>query len=212
MRIALLGATGNIGRRVLAEALERHHEVTAVARDPSAFASEDPRLIPVAVNATDAAQLEAVLDGQDAVVNAVGPSKGEPVSVVVDVSRALAGAAMRMRVRRVLIVGGAGSLTVEPGLELVATRDFPQQLRPIALAHREALEIWRRVKELDWTYVSPPLSIVAGARTGQYRTGHNDLLVDENGDSRISTEDLAFAIVDELEHHAHVRERVTFAY
>src|SRR6185503_18363318 len=100
--------------------------------------------------------LELAIRRHDAVVSAVGPSRAEAPSIVIDAARSLAGAAMRAEVRRVVVVGGAGSLSVAPGLELMGRPDFPADWREIAMAHREALEIWRRVKDLNWTYVSPP--------------------------------------------------------
>jgi putative NADH-flavin reductase len=210
MKVAVLGATGNIGRRLVSEALERGHQVTALARRTEAL----PEL-GVGVRRADvrqAQELEAAIQGQDALVSAVGPARGEPAGIVVDAARAVAAACMRAEVPRVLIIGGAGSLNVKPGLELLLSEGFPASFREIALAHREALEIWRKVKELDWTVISPPPLIHPGTRSGRYRTGHNDVLFDAEGQSRISMEDFALAAIDELERHAHLHERITFAY
>jgi hypothetical protein len=170
------------------------------------------RVTRAGADATSPEQLELVITGHDAVISAIGPSRGSPPSVVLEGSRSLAAAAMRANVRRVLIVGGAGSLTVKPGLELLATPDFPESWKGIALAHREALELWRRVKELDWTYVSPAAVMEPGTRTGHYRVGHDTLLVDAKGESRISAEDFAAALMDSLENSDHVRERISVAY
>jgi uncharacterized protein len=211
MNIAILGATGAIGQRLVHEGLERGHCITAIARDTT-------RLTPrsgLTLRHCDfklAEQLEAAIRGHDALISAVGPAAGEPASIVTDATRAVAAACMRTGVRRVIVVGGAGSLSVTPGLELLHTESFPPAWREIALAHREALEMWRKVKELDWTVVSPAASIEPGARTGQYRTGHNDLLLDAQGQSRISMEDFALALIEEVEHGAHIGERITFAY
>lgn len=211
MKVAVLGGTGNIGRRLVSEALERGHRVTVLARRTERPLSE----LGVGVQRADLHQpqeLEAGIQGQDALISAVGPGPGEPASIVVDAARAVAAACMRAEVPRVLIVGGAGSLNVKPGLELLLSEGFPPSSREIALAHREALEIWRKVKELDWTVISPPALIYPGARSGRYRTGHNDVLFDAEGQSRISLEDFALAVVDELERHAHGHERITFGY
>ena len=108
-------------------------------------------------------------------------------------------------------MGGAGSLRVKPGLELLDTAEFPAGWRSVALAHREALGVYRTVQDLDWTYVSPPAVIAKGARSGRYRVGGDDLLTDEHGQSRISVEDYAVAVVDELERGAHKRTRITVA-
>jgi putative NADH-flavin reductase len=212
MKIAILGATGAIGQRIVAEGLARGHRITAVARQQAALLSSAPGLVFQAANFRAPAELEAALVGHDAVVSAVGPSAGEPAATVVEASRALAAACMRVSVSRVIVVGGAGTLSVEPGLELLRAESFPPDWRDIALAHREALQLWRKVKELDWTVVTPPAAIAPGARTGHYRTGHDDLLLDAQGRSQISIEDFAVAILDELEHGAHLHERITFAY
>ncbi|MFZ5889495.1 MAG: NAD(P)-dependent oxidoreductase [Myxococcota bacterium] len=211
MRIAIVGATGMIGQRILREVVARGHEVTALARNPSRL---EPRheLRAASVDATDAEALEAAVRDHDAVVSAVGPGHDGSPGLVVEVTRALAASCTRAGVRRVLVVNGAGSLAVKPGVELLATPEFREDWRPIALAHREALEIWRRVKELDWTVISPAAEIAPGPRTGHYRKGHNDLLTDANGRSHISAEDFAVAVADELQNNAHIRERITFAY
>lgn len=212
MQIALLGATGNIGQQVATEALGRGHKVTAVTRHPSQVRDDDGRLTKTRADATAAAQLEQVIASHDAVICAVGPSEDETPEMIVESARALAAAAMRAGVKRLVIVGGAGSLSVRPGVELLATPDFPAELRDVALAHREALEIWRRVKDLDWTYVSPAAEVASGKRTGLYRVGHNELLTDSRSKSRISVEDLAIALVDQAETNGHVHERINVAY
>lgn len=209
MKIAVIGATGMIGQRFLSEASARGHALTAIARRPGAVNNAART---VALDATDAAALERAIEGHDAVVSAVGPNGDSSVSVIVDVTRALAAACTRADVRRVIVVNGAGSLAVKPGVELLSTPEFRSDWRPVALAHREALEIWRRVKELDWTVMSPAALIEPGERRGRYRIGHNDLLVDENGKSHISAEDFAASIVEELETRAHLHERITVAY
>jgi uncharacterized protein len=210
VNVAVLGGTGNIGRRLVSEAVERGHRVTALARRTEGLVPEG-----VSVRRADlrqAQELEAAIRGEDALISAVGPAPGEPAAIVVDAARAVAAACMRAKVRRVLLIGGAGSLNVKPGLELLLSEGFPASWREIALAHREALEIWRKVKELDWTVISPPALIYPGTRSGRYRTGHNDVLFDSEGQSRISMEDFALATVDELERHAHIHERITFGY
>jgi putative NADH-flavin reductase len=212
MKLAVVGATGTIGQRIVREAHHRGHAITAIARDPARLPDSLERVTRAGADATSPEQLELVITGHDAVISAIGPSRGSPPSVVLEGSRSLAAAAMRANVRRVLIVGGAGSLTVKPGLELLATPDFPESWKGIALAHREALELWRRVKELDWTYVSPAAVMEPGTRTGHYRVGHDTLLVDAKGESRISAEDFAAALMDSLENSDHVRERISVAY
>ena len=210
MKIAILGATGMVGERLVREAISRNHTITAVARRAPAPNTPNPRVTMAAADATHAEELERTVTGHDAIISAVGPRDQHP-SMLVEATRAIAAAAMKTGVRRVLIVGGGGSLYVRPGIELLATPEFPAAWKEGALAQREALEIWRRVKELDWTYVSPPMFLEPGTRTGKYRTGHDDLLVDARGESRISTEDFAVALLDELENRSHVGERITVA-
>nr|PZN22159.1 MAG: 3-beta hydroxysteroid dehydrogenase [Pseudomonadota bacterium] len=185
--------------------------MTGIARHPSRIDTA-VRLRPVQADATKADELARAIEGHDAVISAIGPAPGEPASVVLDGTLGIAAACMRANVRRVLVVGGAGSLAVEPGIELLATPEFPAEWKPIALAHREALELWRKVKELDWTYVSPAALIEPGERTGRYRVGHDALLVDARGQSRISAEDYAVGLLDVLEQGSHVHERITLAY
>lgn len=212
MQIALLGATGKIGQQIATEALGRGHTITAVARRSEANPGTDGRVTATRADATKAAQLERVISSHDAVISAVGPSDDESADMIVESTRALAAAAMRAGVKRLVIVGGAGSLSVTPGVELLAMPEFPAEFREVALAHREALEIWRRVKDLDWTYVSPAVVTESGTRTGSYRLGHNELLTDAEYQSRISVEDLAVALVDQVETNAHVHERINVAY
>jgi putative NADH-flavin reductase len=210
MKLAVLGATGQIGRAVVGEALWRGHDVTALSRNADAVPESGGRLTIGRVDASRPEDLERAISDHEAVVSAVGP-RGEPPALILQVTRALAAAAMRALVRRVVVLGGAGTLAVRPGEELLATPDFPPELRPIALAHHEALAIWRRVKELDWTVITPPAELVPGKRSGKYRTGHDDLLSDAAGRSSISIADLAVAVLDAVEQGNHFRERITVA-
>ena len=212
MQIALLGATGNVGQHITAEAVRRGHGVTAVARHADSARNQDERVTLKCADSTAPFEVEDAISDHDAVICAVGPAIDETPTMIVKTARSLAAAAMRAHVRRLVIVGDAGSLTVTPGVELLATRGYPEELREVALAHREALEVWRRVKDLDWTYVSPPAVLYPGARTGEYRVGHNEMLTDDHQQSRISVEDLAVAVVDQVETNSHVRERINVAY
>ena len=114
--------------------------------------------------------------------------------------------------RRLLVVGGAGSLEVSPGLTLVNTPDFPVEYKPETLAGVEFLNVLRGEKELDWTFLSPPYFFAPGERTGKFRLDKDKLLVAADGQSRISTEDFAIALVDELEQPKHSRQRFTVGY
>jgi hypothetical protein len=216
MRIVLFGAGGNVARRIAREALGRGHQVIGAVRDPAKFLLYDDRLTVVKGDATDAASVARVAAGADAIVNALSAhpgGDGRPASSLSDAARALVAGASQAGVRRLVIVGGAGSLEVLPGRQLVESPDFPAGYKPEALAQRDALEVYRsEAGDLDWTYISPAAEIHPGTRTGTYRTGSNQLLVDATGHSGITYEDYAAALVDELEAPTHLRRRMTVAY
>lgn len=209
MKIAILGASGSLGQRIAAEAQRRGHEVTGISRNPPA---QSDGMQVARADIRDSGSVEQAIRGHDAVVSAIGPDDGEGANIVVDAARSISAACMHTGVRRVVAVGGAGSLEVEPGLELMNTPGFPANWREIARAHHDALEIWRKVKEIDWTVVSPAAAVEPGERTGRFRVGHNELLVDGKGQSRISMEDFAISVIDEIEHGSHRHERITVAY
>lgn len=201
MKILLFGATGMIGQRIAAELADRGHEVTGVSRSGG----------PVKGDLHDAATLAK---GHDAVVSAISPPRDgtEPEGPFLDAYRALIEGVRAAGVRRVIAVGGAGSLKVAPDLDLVDTPEFPDIYKGEALAQRSVLGLFRPVEDLDWTYISPAAEIAPGDRTGIYRIGHEDLLVDSEGRSFISAEDYAVAVADELEKATHPRQRITVAY
>jgi putative NADH-flavin reductase len=151
------------------------------------------------------------MQGNDVVISAIGPRPGEDVQIVPKAARALIAGVKAAGIPRLLIVGGAGSLEVEPGVQLVDTPQFPAAWRGIANAHRDALEIYRQ-SDIDWTYFSPAIFIEPGQRTGHYRTGGDEVLMDVKGQSRISAEDYAMAIIDEVENPKLGGRRVTIAY
>jgi putative NADH-flavin reductase len=216
MNIALYGATGAIGQRVLHEALQRGHRVTAVARNVSKLTEQNPQLTTVAGNVRDAQNIAALVGGHDAVISAVGPpmgGAGEEDTLFVEAAHALIAGLKQAGVKRLLVVGGAGSLEVAPGVRIVDTPDFPAAWKSSALGQADALEVYRTEgRDLDWTYFSPAAMITPGERTGKYRLGGEQLVVDEAGQSRISMEDYAVALLDEVENPQHVRRRFTVAY
>jgi putative NADH-flavin reductase len=165
----------------------------------------------MAGDALDPASVASVVKDSDAVISAIGPSRGVGPQVVVEAARSLIEGSSRAGVRRLVVVGGAGNLEVAPGVQLVDTPNFPGEWRPIALAHWDALAVYRTA-DLDWTYVSPPALIESGQRTGKYRTGPDRPLTDEKGESHISIEDYAVALLDEVEEPRFVRQRMTVAY
>jgi uncharacterized protein len=211
MRLIVFGASGRLGSRIVKEALERGHQVTAVVRDPGRLQNSHEHLRVVIGDVCDVDRIAAVAIGHDAVINAVGPTGSSSPLLVVDAARALIDGLTRAGVRRLVVGGGAGSLEVAPGVQLVDAPSFPKAWRDIALAHRDALDVYRTA-DLDWTYMSPAAFLEPGERTGKYRTGTDQLLTDEKGESRISMEDLAIAFLDEVEKPRFVRRRMTVAY
>ncbi len=211
MKLALFGISGRIGRRIAREALSRGHEITAIIRDPARVPFSHERLTAVTGDVCDPVSVAAAVTGHDAVISAIGPSAGASPQVVVQAAHSLINGLKRAGVRRLIVGGGAGSLEAAPGIQLVDTPDFPQEWRAIALAHRDALAVFRTA-DLDWTYVSPAAFIQPGERTGKYRIGTDRLLTDKKGESRISMEDFAVAFLDELEQPRFLRRRMTVAY
>ena len=212
MKVALIGATGNAGSRILAELLSRGHEVTGIARHLETLSSQ-ARLTKQQGDVNNEHGLAELLSGHDAVISALAPPLGEGQGFVA-ANRNLIAALKRAGVRRLVVVGGAGSLEVAPGVQVIdspAFRALPEERKPGALAHREALGLLRE-SDLDWTYLSPPFLLVPGERTGKFRLGRDQLLLGDNGESKISFEDFAVALVDELETPRHSRQRFTVGY
>jgi putative NADH-flavin reductase len=203
MKVALIGATGNVGSRILTELLSRGHEVTGIARHPEKL-QPHVRLVAQRGDINDEAGLAQLLARHDAVISSV---KFQPVE-----PRILIEAVKRAGVKRLLVVGGAGSLEVAPNVQLVDTPDFPAAYKPEALAGRDFLNVLRDEREIDWTFLSPSALFVPGERTGKFRLGTDRLLVGANGESKISFEDYAIALVDELETPRHSRQRFTVGY
>ena len=197
MRVVLFGSTGTIGSRIARELEQRAHEVVPATRT-------------LGVDATDPGAVAAAVAGTDAVVSAVSARGGG--YTLVDVANSVVEGLRRAGVRRVVVVGGAGSLEVAPGVRLLDTPEFNEEWKPEALQGAASLDVYRGVDDLDWTFVSPAAYIHPGERTGSYRMDGDELVVDENGNSEISAEDYAIAIADLLEQGSHACERVGVAW
>ncbi len=213
MKIALIGATGFVGAPVLAELLSRGHQVTVLARTPSKLPAQEGLTV-VQADALDATQVAKSVGGHDAVISAYNPGWSEPEihDMHLRASQAILEGVKAAGVKRVLVVGGAGSLFVAPGVQLVDTPELPAQYKQGALAAREALNQLKNESTLDWSFVSPPIGLAPGARTGKYRVGADELLPGQGGQpAGISAPDLAVAIVDEIEAPRHVQKRFTVA-
>lgn len=214
MNIALIGATGFVGSAALQELLERGHRVTALARTPAKLPPRNS-LAAVAADVRDAGQVADAVRNADAVLSAFNPGWDNPqlFEQFLQGSRAIIAGVKAARVPRLVVVGGAGSLYVAPGVQLVDTPQFgqvvPANVVPGARAARDLLTELRGEAELDWVFVSPPAMLAAGERTGRYQLGGEELPITAHGPAGISVADLAVALVDELETPRHHRQRFT---
>jgi putative NADH-flavin reductase len=204
MKIAIIGATGRVGSALLDEALSRKHTVTAIARGATAKLQGRAGVKAIDIDAQDSNALQAAVGGHDAVFSAARFSAIRPEGIVAPVKAA--------GVKRLLVVGGAASLQVAPGQRLLDSPDFPAEYRGEATAGAAFLEFLKPERELEWTFLSPSALLFEGPRTGKFRIGGDNLLVDANGKSSITFADYAIAYVDELEHPTHVRQRFTVGY
>ena len=202
MKVALIGASGQAGSRILAELVRRGHAVTGIARHPEKIAAE-PGVTAKKGDVFDREGLAALLNGHDVAISAVHFTASDP-KILIEAVRA-SGA------KRYFVVGGAGSLEVAPGVKLIDTPEFPAIYKAEASKGGEFLDLLKQQKDLDWTYLSPSALFSAGERTGKFRLGKDQLLTNEKGSS-ISFEDYAIALVDELEKPAHSRQRFTVGY
>jgi putative NADH-flavin reductase len=216
MKIVLFGATGNIGARISREALNRGHEVVGVVRDPEAVTPPDPRMSLQRGDATDVASITRLARDADVVVSAISPrpnGRGLGAPSLAAAAHALVTGLREAGKKRLLVVGGAGSLEVAPGQALMDQPGFPEAYKPEAREGRAALEVLRTEGSgLDWTYLSPAAEIGPGDRSGNYRTTDDRFLADDQGKSFITFEDYAVALVDELEHPKHAGRRFGVAY
>ncbi len=207
MNVVLYGATGNCGSRILQELISRGHRVTAVARDisklPSNVQAEQDDL-------GNVDRIASIIRGADAVISAYAPPPDNTDALLAVTERQIA-AVKKAGTVRLIVVGGAASLEVAPGVTLLASGHLPAPWLPIATSHEKALRMLQ-ASDIDWTYFSPAGFFEPGERTGRFRLGTNALIVDSKGDSRISMEDYAIALVDELEKPAHVRGQFTIGY
>ncbi len=202
--VAILGITGRVGSRIATELLRRRHTVTGIARNVAPAAAQ-PGLTLKAGDVTDAETLAALLKGHDVVVSSTRFVGGTDAATLI-------AAARRAGVKRVIVVGGAGSLEVAPGVALVDTPEFPEIYKAEAVGGSAFLQTLRAETELDWTFLSPSALFEPGERTGRFRLGGDRLLVDASGNSHISMEDYAIALADELETPKHSRARFTVGY
>jgi putative NADH-flavin reductase len=216
MKVALIGASGFVGKAVLHELLQKGHEVTAIVRNPENV-EKHAHVTPVKADIYKEDELAKTLIGNDAVISAYNAGWTNP-NIYKDFlagAQSIENAVKKSGIKRFLFVGGAGSLFVAEGVQLLDTPQFPEEYKAGASAARDYLKILQKDESLDWTYLSPAIEMhqgTSGVRKGTYRTGLENPVFDVNGRSTISVEDMAIAIVDEIEHPKHIRQRFTVAY
>ena len=210
MKVALYGATGKAGSRILKELVSRGHDVIAIVRDPAKLPQPGPAVTVKQDDLSDPTKIAAAVDGAEAVISAYGPPQ-DNINAIVDVTQRQVEALSRKATARLIVVGGAGGLNVAPGVTLLDSPYFPEPARPIATAHVEAMKVLK-ASPIDWTYLAPAALFEPGERTGKFRLGQDELIANAQQESRISMEDYAIALVDELENPEHRRQRFSVGY
>ena len=208
MNVVLYGATGKSGIRILTELLSRNHNVTAVARNPVGLPANTKT---IKDDLSDSNKIASIIAGSDAVISAYAPPQDDTDQLVGVTEREIEAVRKAGKNIRLIVVGGAGSLEVAPGITLLKSGHLPAEWIPIAASHEKALELLKK-SDINWTHFSPAAFFEPGTRTGKFRLDTNKLVADAQGNSRISMEDYAIALVDELEKPAHDRAQFTIGY
>jgi putative NADH-flavin reductase len=203
MKIAVAGASGRVGSEITRELSRRGHGVTAIARNPEKIAGL-PNVTPTKGDVLDQAGLTKLSAGHDVAISSIHFLASDPHKLI--------GAAKDSKVDCYLVVGGAGSLEVAPGVKLVTTPGFPAEYKAEAEKGSEFLDLLRQERDLNWTFLSPSALFVEGERTGKFRLGADQLLADKDGKSWITFADYAIALADEIERPSHLRQRFTVGY
>ena len=210
MKVALYGATGNSGSRILTELVSRGHQVIAIVRNPAKLPQPAPGVLIKQDDLSDPKKIAAAVDGAEAVISAYAPPQDD-VDAIVGVTQRQVEALNHGSKVRLIVVGGAGGLNVAPGVTLIDSGYLPEPVLPIAKAHSKALNVLR-ASTIDWTYLAPAAYFEPGTLTGKFRLGTDELIANERQESRISMEDYAIALVDELEKPQHRRQRFSIGY
>lgn len=220
MNVVLIAATGRAGNAILNELVSRGHQVTAVVRNIEKLPKPLPENVtPIRDDLSSVDRIAEIVAGADAVVSAYGPTSSDPryttdvnyTDQLVSVTERLIAAVDKSGAPRLVVVGGAGSLWFSPGVKVLDSGYWPAPYVPIATSHMKAFATLK-ASGINWTYFSPPMMIQPGERTGQFRLGGDDIILDAGGKNHISFEDYAIALVDELEKPAHERSRFTIGY
>ena len=210
MKVALYGATGAAGSTILKELVSRGHHVTAVVRDAAKLAQPGANVRVKQGDLSDPKSIAAAIGDAEAVISAYGPPKNDLEALVGVTERQVEALKGKAGVR-LIVVGGAGGLNIAPGLAMVDSQFMPEPFKPIARAHVNAFNVLK-ASSIDWTYFAPAAFFEPGQRTGEFRLGKDDLIANAQQESRISMEDYAVALVDELEKSRHRRQRFTIGY
>ena len=214
-KIALIGASGFVGSALLNESLQRGHQVTAIVRHPEKITLVHPNLIVMQGDVMSVDTVEKLVRGADVVISAYNPGWTNP-NIAADTTgtyKSIVEGVKRAGISRLLIVGGAGSLIAASGERVMDTGEIPESYMPAVEALGGVLyDLQKEETQLDWAFFCPAGNIAPGERTGQFRLGEDELIVDEHGQSAISVEDYALAMLDEVENPAHHRERFTIGY
>ena len=216
MKVALIGASGFVGTAILNELVQRDHQVTAIVRHPEKV-KQAKEITVIKANVLNENEVAEAVKGHDIVISAYNSGWTNPnlYNEFMEGSKAIQAGVKKSGVKRLLVIGGAGSLYMAEGVQIIDTPQFPEEIKPAASAARDYLNILRDEKELDWTFFSPAIEMhqgTSGERKGTYRTGLENPVFDKDNKSVLSVEDLAVAIVDEAENPKHIRQRFTAAY
>ena len=214
MKILLIGATGNIGQRILKEALSRGYEVTAAQRHPEKLRAQHSLLTVLKADLMDEAELPSLLNGYEVIISAISAAGGSTPEQFKKANENLIVALQGEPDQRLIVVGGAGNTEVAPGVRVVYSPimdSLPEEWKPDIYAHAYVLDQYKE-SEINWTYFSPARDIVEGERTGEYRLGTGNMIIKVNGDSKISMEDYALALVDEIENKQFVKQQMSIGY
>lgn len=209
MNVVVYGATGNSGSEIVKELLARGHNVTGVARNVEKL-KDQPAVTAKTDDLTNADAVAAIIKGADVVVSAYQPP-ADNTDKLIEVTKLQIEAVKKAGGPKLVVVGGAGQLEVAPGVTLIKSGYLPAEYMPIAVSHEKAAEVLK-ASDINWTYIAPAAYFVPGERTGKYRTGTNNLVSDEKGESKISFADYAIALVDEIEKAKHERALFSVGY
>lgn len=217
MKIALIGATGFVGTEILKEALDRKHNVVAISRNTDKIKIQNELLTTKSVDVNDVEELAQAVSGSDVVLSAYNPGWANPniYDEFLEGAKAIQQAVKNSGVKRLIVVGGAGSLYLDKNTRVIDDPNFPAAIKPGAMAATDYLDILKKEEDLDWTFFSPAIGMAPGKpqeRKNTYRTGLENPVFDADGNSELSVQDTAVVLVDEAERAAHVKQRFTAAY